>query len=98
MKKTDRMTLTVAGRVGPYDLATEAAVRGLAEKLQTPEEHVVALRLADGTIGIGLVDHETVTIDELTPGIFAVRADVEYDDDLGAPTDRLGELDEPEAA
>lgn len=94
-----RLTLTVAGRVGPYEVLTEEAVRGLAEKLALDGEHVVPVRLADDSLALGQLDPATVEVVELTPGRFALHAEVDLDDHIDAPTEKLAAgLDDLDAA
>lgn len=95
---THRLTLTVAGKLGPYDVLTEEAVRGLADRLSAGSQ--IAVRLPTGELALGTITGE-VTVDELTPGRYAVHADADLDDatepthaaDTAAIVAAAGELD-----
>lgn len=85
-----QLTLAVVGRLGPYTVLTEEAVRGLADRLYDGSQ--IPFRLPDGRLVLGSLIGE-VTVAELTPGQFAVRADVLISDDLAALPAELAAAD-----
>lgn len=79
-----RLTVAVTGRLGPYEVLTEEAVRGLADRLASSAAPIIPVRLPDGELALGELDPATITVDELTPDTFVVHADVDLDDKTAA--------------
>lgn len=94
--------LFVVGKVGPFDVLTEEAVRGLHEKLEKGLHHAEVEGEGGPTVPIRVGDEMllgTCTAAELAehaPGRFGIRVTVDVDDDalaaavtpppLGGPT------------
>lgn len=77
--------LFVAGKVGPFDVATEEAVRALHEKLEKTletgaggEGPVVPLQVGDELVVAVCTSAELA---EIAPGRWCVRVEVDVDDD-----------------
>jgi hypothetical protein len=75
-------TLFVVGKVGPFDVMTEEAVRGLHEKLEKglagKNPPVVPLLVGDAVV-VGACT--AAEISEHAPGRFGIRVEVDVDDD-----------------
>lgn len=75
------LTITVAGRAGPYDLDTEQLVAGLSGYVF---EETVIVKLPDGSTATATEVGE-LELAELQPGRFALRGTVTVDDSIAAP-------------
>lgn len=75
------LTLSVIGKLGPHDVLTEEAVRGLAERIG--DDSPIPVRLPNGELRLGYTIPGTVTVVELTPGRYAVKGEamLRTDDD-----------------
>jgi hypothetical protein len=62
-------TVYVMGRVGPFSIATDEALETIRERLSTPGEHVIPVRLGRLIVSGRLVSLERVNATPDTPGL-----------------------------
>lgn len=91
-----RLTLTLAGRVGPYTAIADEALEHLADRLRGTEAPTITIRLPNGDTEPGRIDPSTVTLLKLGDHRQAIVADVEIPDTIGGELPPL--LEEPAPA
>lgn len=77
------LSLVVAGRLGPYNVLTEEAVRGLADRLSDGAQ--IPVRLPSGELRLGTVIAGTVEVVETQPDRFLLKAAAMLRTDDAAP-------------